>query len=102
MACLTVDVHVLGWDSAVTFVCGVLALLPEPQELVQLHYYHPCWICVCLGLPHDGYSSASVRVLTIQVPALYINFRLHSVAHMPRRAMVYKCTVEIGIDGLTG
>src|SRR5436305_10210764 len=27
----------------------------------------------------------------LQVPALYINYRLRSVAHMPRRAMIYKC-----------
>jgi hypothetical protein len=35
-------------------------------------------------------------IMLSQVPALYINYRLHSVAHMPRRAMIYKCTPHNG------
>lgn len=33
----------------------------------------------------------------MMVPALYINYRLHSVAHMPRRTMVYKCSLTYEI-----
>jgi hypothetical protein len=47
-----------------------------------------------MGFPHDGTQHSGL--INKKVPALYINYRLRSVAHMPRRAMIYKCTSSLG------
>jgi len=88
------DVHVLGWGSAAPFVCSLFAVLPRAQKLVQLYYHHTRWIRVCVGFSHDGIF-VFPRKSDLQVPALYINYRLRSVAHMPRRAMIYKCIYRL-------